>query len=173
MKSADPPWPALASADPQSAPRPPAPRPRSSAAAIVLAMLAVVAVLWWGQRFMIPVVTGLLLAMLLMPAVAALGRLLRTQAAAAGIALVVCLAVIGVAVGAFGGQLVRMAERVPEMISLAAQRVAEMEPAQDTLFSRARRALRDLDRAANRVMGASPPAPDSAPRPARTRVAPP
>lgn len=173
MKSADPPWPALASADPQAAPRPQAPRPRSSAAAIVLATLSVVAVLWWGQRFMIPVVTGLLLAMLLMPAVAALGRLLRTQAAAAAIALVVCLAVIGVAVGAFGGQLVRMAERVPEMISLAAQRVAEMEPAQDTLFSRARRALRDLDRAANRVMGASPPPADAAPRPTRTRVAPP
>lgn len=173
MKSADTPWPALAAAaEDEHAHRLPPKRPRSSVAAVVLAVLAVVAVLWWGQRFMIPVVTGLLLAMLLMPAVAALARLLRAQAAAAAVALVVCLAVIGVAVGAFGGQLVRMAERVPEMISLAAQRVAEMEPATDTLFSRARRALRDLDRAANRVMGASPPAADSAPRPTRTRPAP-
>lgn len=172
MKSADPPWPALAAADRvPPAPQPRRPRARSSVATVVLASLAVVAALWWGQRFMIPVVTGLLLAMLLMPAVGVLARLLRQQAVAAALALTVCLAVLGVAVGAFGGQLVRMGERVPEMISLAAQRVAEMEPAQDTLFSRARRALRDLDRAANRAMGASPPAPEAAPRPTRTRPA--
>ncbi|MEF7614629.1 AI-2E family transporter [Aquincola sp. MAHUQ-54] len=160
MKPVDPPWSALTE------------RPRSSVAAATIATLAVIAVLWWGQRFMIPVVAGVLLAMLLLPAVGALARLLRSQAAAAALSLVLTLALLGAAVGAFGGQLLRMAERVPEMISLAAYRVAEMEPASNTLFSRARNALRELDRAANRAMGAAPPAANTAPRPTRTRPAP-
>nr|MDP2192158.1 hypothetical protein [Rhodoferax sp.] len=40
---------------------------RSSVAANAIATLAVIAALWWGQRFLIPLAAGLMLAMLVMP----------------------------------------------------------------------------------------------------------
>ena len=126
----------------------PAP-PRSSAAATVLATLASVATLWWGQRFLIPVVAGLMLAMLLAPMVSRAGRALHSPVLAAVAALALFVAVLVGAASAFGGQLLRVADRVPEMISLAAQQLTDVDTDSQSVLSRAREALQELDRAAD------------------------
>ena len=122
--------------------------PRSSAAARVLATLAIVGALWVGQRFLIPLAAGLLLSMLLAPLVVRGGRLLHSTALATVLALLLFLGVLGLAAGSFGGQLARVAERAPEMISLAAQRLTDTDTSSPTVLTRVRDALRELDRAA-------------------------
>ena len=122
--------------------------PRSSLAATVLAALAIVAALWWGQRFVIPVAAGLMLAMLLAPFVVRAGRAVRSPALATVGALLLFVAALGAAASLFGGQLMRVADRVPEMISLAAQSLADADAGSQTVLTRARDALQDLDRAA-------------------------
>ncbi len=51
----------------KNSPVQPASRARSSTAATVMATLAVIAALWWGQRFLIPLAAGLMLTILVMP----------------------------------------------------------------------------------------------------------
>jgi len=126
-------------------------RPRASAASTLLATLAMAAALWWGQRFLIPVTAGILLALLLVPLVAVGQRALRSRAAATLASLLFVVAVLAGATSAFSGQLLRVAERVPEMMSLAAWRMTENGPSEHSLLARARAALRDLDRAAERL----------------------
>jgi predicted PurR-regulated permease PerM len=134
-----------------------APRPRSSAAATVLATLAVIAALWWGQRFLIPLVAGLMLAMLVMPLTVILSGALRSRAAATVLSLSMVLGAMAAGAMAFGGQLVRVAERVPEMINLAAYQLAARDPGADSVLTRARDALQQLDRAADRMVAPKQP----------------
>lgn len=143
--------------DPANAsPDEPRPGVRSSAATKLLATLAVVAALWWGQRFLIPLTAGLMLAMLVMPLSVWIERWLRSRVAATVLTLTVVMGTLATGAMAFGGQLVRVAERAPEMISMAAQQLAERDPSADSVLTRARDALQELDRAADRVMGAKP-----------------
>ena len=135
---------------PQAAP------PRASAAATVTATLAVIAALWWGQRFLIPLTAGLMLAMLLMPLAARLEGWLHSRVAATLLSLVVVLGTLAAGAAVFGGQLVRVAERAPEMITMAAQQLAERDPGSGTVLLRARDALQQLDRAADRALAAKP-----------------
>ncbi len=141
-------------------PLPPGPLqalPRADVSTTVLATLAVVAALWWGQRFLIPVVAGLMMAMLVMPLAIALQRRLRSAAAASVLTLLMVMAGIALAAMVFGGQLVRVAERAPEMISTLATQMTAREPDADSLLRRARDALRQLDRAAEQVAAGKPP----------------
>ena len=130
--------------------------PRSSAAATVMATLAVIAALWWGQRFLIPLAAGLMLAMLVMPLAVRLESGLRSRAAATVLSLALVMGTLVAGAMAFGGQLVRVAERAPEMISMVAQQLAEREPGADSLLTRARVALQELDRAADRAIAGKP-----------------
>jgi predicted PurR-regulated permease PerM len=131
-------------------------QPRSSAAATVIATLAVISALWWGQRFLIPLTAGLMLAMLVMPLNVLLEGWLRSRAAATVLTLALVLGGLGACALAFGGQLVRVAERAPEMISMVAQQLAERDPGADSLLVRARDALQELDRAADRAIVRKP-----------------
>ena len=133
------------------------PRPRSSAAAMVLATLAVIAALWWGQRFLIPLAAGLMLAMLVMPLTVALTHLLRSPAVATMLTLTLVMGALIACAMAFGGQLVRVAERVPEMISMAAYQLAARDASAGSIVTRARDALQELDRAADRMVAPKPP----------------
>lgn len=126
--------------------------PRSSPATTVLATLAVLAALWWGRTFAIPLAAGLMLAMLVAPLVIALQRAVRSRLLATVSALLVVMAILTAAGYAFGGQLLRVTERVPEMISLVAERVAKADPVTDSVLTRARNSLRELDRSAGRLM---------------------
>jgi len=148
------------------------PMPRSPMASTVLAILGVVAALWWGQRFLVPVVAGLMLAMLVAPGVFAFERLLRSRAVSTLLALGFVVGFAGLAFWAFGGQIARMADRSPEMIQLMADRLAKTRPDADSVLKRARDALTQLDRAAQSIAtGTSPrtqrtlrtPAPASSP----------
>ena len=133
-----------------------APLNRSSAATTVLATLAVIAALWWGQRFLIPLAAGLMLAILVMPLTIRLTHWLRSVVIATTLTLLVVIGVLALGVMAFGGQFVRVIERAPEMISMVAQQVAETEPGVDSVLSRARVALHELDNAADRLVAGKP-----------------
>ena len=154
--------PALATVLADAAREPPPPagllarRPRSAAANTVLATLAVIAALWWGQRFLVPLSAGLMLAMLVMPLTVRLEAALRSRAAATVLTLALVMAALAAGAMAFGGQLVRVAERAPEMISMAAQQLAEQDPGADSVLTRARDALQQLDRAADRMLANKP-----------------
>ncbi len=134
----------------------PTPPSRSSAAATVIATLAGIAMLWWGQRFLIPLAAGLMLAMLVMPLAVRLQAWLRSPVAATVLTLALVMGTLAGGAMVFGGQLVRVAERAPEMISMAAQQLAARDPGADSLLTRARDALQELDRAADRAMAAKP-----------------
>ena len=135
---------------------PVSPRPASSAAAVVLATLAVIVGLWWGRSFMVPFTAGLMLAMLVLPATAWLTRWLRSRIVATVLTLATVMGLLGLAAAAFGDQLASVAGRAPDMISLVAQQVSENEPGADSVIQRARAAFHDLDRAADRIAGAKP-----------------
>ena len=62
---------------------------QSSAATSVIATLAVIAALWWGQRFLVPLAAGLMLAMLVMPLTVRLEGWLRSPVAATVLTLVI------------------------------------------------------------------------------------
>ncbi|HET7793551.1 MAG TPA: AI-2E family transporter [Rhizobacter sp.] len=134
----------------------PAAAVRSSAATRLLATLATVAGLWWGQRFLVPVVTGLMLVMLVTPLTKWLEHHLRSRTLATLLTLALVMGALAEGALVFGGQLVRVAERTPEMISMAAQQLADRDPAADSVITRARDALHELDRAAERVMSNKP-----------------
>lgn len=129
---------------------------RSSAATKLIATLAVIAALWWGQRFLVPLVAGLMLAMLVMPVAVRLEGWLRSALVATLLTLLVVIGTLALGAAVFGTQLVRVAERVPEMISMVAQKMAEQEPGTESVLARARTALHQLDRAADRVMAGKP-----------------
>ncbi len=143
-----------------------APTPPSGNATVVLAVLAVIAALWWGRSFMVPVTAGLMLALLVLPLTALLTAWLRSRMVAVVLTLLLVVALLGFAAAAFGDQLARVAGRAPDMISLVAQRVAETEPGADSLLKRARDAFTELDHAADHFSGTKPLS-----VPARTRAA--
>ncbi len=134
----------------------PASRARSSTAATVIATLAVIAALWWGQRFLIPLAAGLMLAILVMPLTIRLTHWLRSVVAATTLTLLIVVGVLALGVMAFGGQFVRVVQRAPDMISMVAQQVAETEPGVDSVLSRARVALHELDNAIDRLVAGKP-----------------
>lgn len=145
-------------ADPAPIPEAPLPpRERASAATTLMATLAVIAMLWWGQRFLIPLTAGLMLVMLVTPLSVWLEHKLRSRVAATVLTLTLVMGTLAAGALAFGGQLIRVAERAPEMISMAAQQLADRDPVTDSVLMRARDALQELDRAADRVMAAKPP----------------
>jgi predicted PurR-regulated permease PerM len=135
------------------------PRVRSSVATNLLAMLAVVAALWWGQRFLIPVTAGLMLVMLVTPLSVWLTRWLHSRTLATLITLMLVMGGLAAGGMVFGGQFVRVAERTPEMISMAAAQLAERDPGAESVLTRARDALRELDRAADRLLSGRSPRP--------------
>lgn len=143
------------------------PLPRSTPAATVLASIAVVAALWWGQRFLVPVVAGLMLAMLVAPVVGQLRQLLRSQVIAVLLSLGLFLALAALASMAFGGKLLRMVDRSPEVIRMVAERIAQTEPDDESVLKRSRDALQELDRAAQSVATGAPP-----PKPTRQKILP-
>ncbi|MBC7957928.1 MAG: hypothetical protein H7Y33_18925, partial [Cytophagales bacterium] len=124
--------------------------PRASTSTRIIAALAIIAGLWWGQRFLIPLTAGLMLVMLVMPLSVLLARWLHSRVAATVITLLLVMGTLSAGAVAFGGQLVRVAERAPEMISMAAQQLADRDPGADSVLTRAREALQELDRAADR-----------------------
>jgi predicted PurR-regulated permease PerM len=130
----------------------PAPRQRSSPASVVIATLAVIAALWWGQTFLIPLTAGLMLALLVMPVTVRLTGWLRSGVLATVLTLALVLAALAVGAIAFGGQFMRVAQRAPDMISLAAQRVAATEPGSGSVLTRGHDALQELDLAADRAI---------------------
>lgn len=132
------------------------PPPRSPIASTVLATIGVVGMLWWGQRFFVPVAAGLMLAMLVAPWVVWLERGLRSRVVSTLAVMAVVVGIGALGLWAFGGQIGRMAERMPEMIELVAERMVKNRPESDSVLRRSRDALAQLDRAAQSVATGAP-----------------
>jgi predicted PurR-regulated permease PerM len=150
--------------DPPLPPPPVAPAPRSSAAVVILAALAVTAALWSGSRFLIPLAAGLILAMLVEPAVTRLQGLVSQRALASALVLA-GVATLGVALlAASSSQLLRMSERLPDAIQRAAIDLGSGSSTAEGTVRRAREALRELDLALNRRAAGAAPARRAPPR---------
>lgn len=149
------------------------PLPRSSVAGTVLATLAIIMALWSGQQFIIPLVAGLILSVLVAPIVDALERLIRSRVAGTVITLILVVGLISGAALVFGSQMLRVTDRLPGMISLAAERIADADPAPDSIVSRSREALERLDRAASRLTGVTSPRPTTPLAPQKLTMPPP
>ena len=134
------------------------PAANSDTALTVLATLAVIAALWWGRSFMIPLTAGVMLALLMSPMASVFERWVRSRIVATMLTLLLATSALVLAVAAFGDQLTRVAGRVPDMITLVAQQVSVSGPGADSVMKRARDAFRRLDRAAERMSGAELPA---------------
>ncbi len=112
---------------------------------------------------MIPLTVGMMLALLVMPITARLELWTHSRITAATVTMLMMIALLVMAATAFGGQLARVAGRVPDMISLVAQRLSETDPGTSSVLTRARSAFHDLDRAADRITGFNPLKPTPAP----------
>lgn len=130
--------------------------PRAPMAVNVLAVLALLGALWAGRLFLVPLCAGLMLAALLSPCVTWAERWLRSRVLASALCLASVVLVLGIAALAFGAQLGRVADRMPEMISLAADQVAKTDPQPNSVLNRARLSLQELDRAAQRLTNGRP-----------------
>jgi predicted PurR-regulated permease PerM len=137
---------------PESVPAP-AGRP---AAVTVLAVIAVIGALWWGRRFMVPLTAGLMLALLVLPLTTLLTRWLHVRLLATTLSLLLALAALISTAAVFGDQLARVANRVPDMISLVAQKVSTTDPGVDSVLQRARHAFAELELATDRLTGSQP-----------------
>lgn len=131
--------------------------PPASTALTILTTLAVVVALWWGRSFLIPLTAGVMLAVLMTPVALAIERVVRVRIVAVTLTLVLVAASLAAAAAAFGDQLTRVAGRVPDMISLVAQQMAESSPGADSVVKRTREVFKRIDRAAERISGAEVP----------------
>jgi predicted PurR-regulated permease PerM len=119
----------------------------------LLAALAIGAVIWAGQRFLIPMVAGLLLALLVVPLVIRLSRVLHSEAAAAALVVLFSVAVTAAAAFAFSGHLIRVFDRMPDMIRAVAHEMNSSEATEvPSVIGRVRDALSELDKAAARLV---------------------
>jgi predicted PurR-regulated permease PerM len=87
----------------------------------VLASLAVVFMLQWGQSIFIPLAIGILIAYALEPFVAILARVRVPRMIGAGLVLLMFVAVLGLGVYSLSGQALQIVRQIPE----AAQRIRE------------------------------------------------
>jgi predicted PurR-regulated permease PerM len=87
----------------------------------VLASLAIVVMLQWGQPVFIPLAIGILMAYALEPFVSILARVRVPRTIGAGLVLLVFVAILGLGVYSLSGQTLQIVRQIPE----AAQRIRE------------------------------------------------
>jgi predicted PurR-regulated permease PerM len=109
-----------------------------------------------------------MLSMLVMPMALLLEKWLHSRLMAAVGTLLAVLGAMSLTTLVFGVQLLRVAERAPDMVTMAAQQLAQRDPQAESLLRRSRNALHDLDRAADLAIGLAP-----VPRPNHRSVLPP
>src|SRR5262249_31896578 len=87
--------------------------PRPIVAARILAILAVVAALWWAQTLLVPIVLSVLISYALEPAVAGLEARRLPRALAVPLLLIALAAGIGATIYLLRGGAVAVASRIP------------------------------------------------------------
>lgn len=119
----------------------------------VLAAVAVVAGLWAGRDFLIPLVMAIVLSVLLWPFVKALDRVLRLRALSALAAVLATLFFAGSLALSVGSKLSSSTEELPNALRLAARDIASLGTASARAMMRTRSALTELDRTVARATG--------------------
>ncbi len=119
----------------------------------LIALFCAGTALWAGQKFMIPLVSGIMLAMLLAPIVAFLVRVLRLEFLSVVLALTAVVTISVAAIAFFGGHITRVVDRVPDMIRAVSQQLASSGPADGTsIIGRFRDAITELERVAGETV---------------------
>ena len=125
--------------------------------ALAVVMLFCIGItVWSGQKFLIPLISGIMLAMLLAPAVTLLTKLIRAEFLSVVLVLLSAIAISSIAIMFFGEHITRVVDRVPDMIRAAAQRLAANGPADsNSTIGRFRDAISELEKVASETL-ASP-----------------
>ena len=131
----------------------------------VLAVIAVLGLLYLGRAFFIPVVASITLAAVLDPVRRRLTRGLRSGALASLIAVLVTLALVVASMTAVVKQLAGTAERLPTVLLLAARDVGKLAQPGAGTMKHTRQALAELDRSVARVTGDAPRPQAAPPKP--------
>lgn len=135
---------------------------RPAQALTVLAVVALLALLYVGSAFFIPVAASITLAAVLDPVRRRLARWLRSDVLAALAAVLVTLALVAGTGTAIVAQLAETTERWPKVLRLAARDVGKLSSPGSGTMKNTRQALAELDRSVAKVTGDAP-APVAAP----------
>ena len=119
----------------------------------VLAGLAVVAGLWAGSDFLIPVAMSATLAVLLWPSLGWLERIFHSRALSAFVAVMLTMVFTGGLAMAVGSKLSSATEQLPSALRLVARDVAALGNESARAVLRTRSALTELDRTVARATG--------------------
>ena len=135
-------------------------RPASSALLIsrawpltVLAVLAIIAALWLGRDFLIPLAMSATLATLLWPLLPILDRVLHVRALSALVAVLVTLCCVAALLMAMGTKLTSATDQFPNALRLMTRDVASLGTGSARAILRTRTALNELDRTVARATG--------------------
>lgn len=127
---------------------------RSSAALLVLTGLAVVATLYVGRTFFVPLLIGVLMSYALRPLVDGLGRLHVPRYAGAGLVLLALVGGLAWVTLSVRDDVVAMVEKLPQTASRLRQAVSTDSTRKPGTLQKVQQAARELERAAAEVAGA-------------------
>lgn len=118
-----------------------------------LFVLAALAALWAGRDFAVPVVVAATLAVLLAPMCSALTRLLRSRVLAALVSVSFAAALALMLSWTVATHLSGAADRLPEVLRLAARDIGSLGAERAAAMQRTRAAIAELDRSVARATG--------------------
>ncbi|HEY4081728.1 MAG TPA: AI-2E family transporter [Burkholderiaceae bacterium] len=119
----------------------------------VLAVLAIIAALWLGRDFLIPLAMSATIATLLWPLLPILDRVLRLRALSALVAVLVTLFCVAALLMAMGTKLTSATDQFPSALRLMTRDVASLGTGSARAILRTRTALNELDRTVARATG--------------------
>jgi predicted PurR-regulated permease PerM len=122
----------------------------------ILATLALVAGLWGGAAFLIPIFAAIVLAVLLWPPMIQLQRALRSRALAAITVVAAAAALSGGLAYAVVTQCALVSDQLPTVLRQLARDVAALGTDHARAVQRTRTALNELDRSVAKVTGTEP-----------------
>jgi predicted PurR-regulated permease PerM len=131
-----------------------------SRAVDVLAAVALVALLKWGQAFFVPLLLSVLLSLALSPLVDVLERFVRWRVVAAFIVVGACLSALGVGVYMWSDQASEMWDKVPRTVHTVADSLTRVARKPAAPITEVKKAAAEIESAAQG--SAAPPSPAAA-----------
>jgi predicted PurR-regulated permease PerM len=127
-------------------------------AAAVLATIAAIYVLHWARAFFVPIVLAVILSFAMSPIVEWLEKLRLPRAASAGVLLTAIIAAVGALGYELGDEAADFAETLPRATRDLRETLRGVRNASSGTLDNVREAAKQLERAAETVVPATPPA---------------
>ncbi len=132
---------------------------------VVLATVAVIFLLYWGEPFFVPLLVALLLSYALAPVVGALTRIVRYRAIAAALVVLSIVALGGVAAWAWSDDVEALWQKIPVAAKTISKSLQKMAQRSDSAVAQVKKAAAEVESIA-RTGPAAAAAPAPAPAPA-------